>query len=324
MYFRPRAFRRRWSAPLARWVAGLAIVFAAHASLAEAVHLVRDGDTLGGIAIKYGVSEESLRDANKLSEQGLVRLGQKLVIPSNGASTAPGPRSERKKGSLRLIRGTETLDLVVRNRKRHLISSALPEINRMLRYPSGEEHGIDRRLVSLLATVSDHFEGRDIIVVSGFRPYAPTQYTPHSNHNVGKAIDFMVRGVPNEVVRDFCRTLRNVGVGFYPNSSFVHMDVRKTGAYWVDYAGSGQRPRYHRSDPPPLDPDEGAGEVPMDLASLAPSGDSASPAGARVGELSQGGSQTTTKRQTLSSGHQTAKSQISDSTGEARLFPGRD
>jgi hypothetical protein len=96
--------------------------------------------------------------------------------------------------------------------------------------------------------LSDHFAGRDILVVSGFRPYSSQQYARHSNHNAGRAIDFAIRGVPNETVRDFCRTFRNVGVGYYPNSSFVHLDVREGNASWVDFAGSGQRPRYHRPD----------------------------------------------------------------------------
>ena len=77
-----------------------------------------------------------------------------------------------------------------------------------------------------MAQVSDHFGGRPLHVVSGFRPYSPVQYTPHSNHNAGRAMDFSVEGVPNTAVRDFCRTFRNAGVGYYPNSTFVHLDVR--------------------------------------------------------------------------------------------------
>src|SRR5262249_36429710 len=38
-----------------------------------------------------------------------------------------------------------------------------------------------------------------------------------------------------------------VGVGYYPNSDFVHLDVRPAGkksAYWVDYSAPGQRAIY--------------------------------------------------------------------------------
>jgi hypothetical protein len=49
--------------------------------------------------------------------------------------------------------------------------------------------------------------------------------------------------VPNAVVCEFLRELEDVGVGYYPNSSFVHLDVRDHSAYWVDYAGPGEPPR---------------------------------------------------------------------------------
>ncbi len=57
-------------------------------------------------------------------------------------------------------------------------------------------------------------------------------------------MDFSVEGVPNTVVRDFCRTFRNAGVGYYPNSSFVHLDVRTGKAYWIDYSHPGEAPHY--------------------------------------------------------------------------------
>jgi len=67
-------------------------------------------------------------------------------------------------------------------------------------------------------------------------------------------VDFSIVGVPNTVLRDFCRTLPNVGCGYYPNSSFVHMDVREMSTYWIDYSGPGQSPRY--ADAKGRDPQE--------------------------------------------------------------------
>ena len=85
--------------------------------------------------------------------------------------------------------------------------------------------------------------------MSGFRPFTPTQFNPHSNHMHGKAIDFRVAGVPNEALRDFCRTLKNVGCGYYPNSVFVHMDVRDQSAFWIDYSKPGEAPALQRARP---------------------------------------------------------------------------
>jgi hypothetical protein len=120
-------------------------------------------------------------------------------------------------------------------------------------------HSPDPRLVSLVGIVSSHFGGRTLEVVSGYRPYSPTQYTPHSNHNFGKALDFRIRGVSNELLRDFCRTLRNAGCGYYPNSTFVHMDVRDTKAFWTDWSRAGEPPKY---DKPGVSADEGMSDVP--------------------------------------------------------------
>jgi hypothetical protein len=50
--------------------------------------------------------------------------------------------------------------------------------------------------------------------------------------------------VPNEVLRDHCRTYKNVGVGYYPNSLFVHFDTRAKSTFWVDLSKPGEAPKY--------------------------------------------------------------------------------
>jgi hypothetical protein len=62
----------------------------------------------------------------------------------------------------------------------------------------------------------------------------------------GLACDFRVVGVPNTELRDYLRgNMQKVGVGYYPNSSFVHLDVRKDrSAFWIDYSGPGERAMY--------------------------------------------------------------------------------
>lgn len=130
-------------------------------------------------------------------------------------------------------------------RKGKVQAAAERNISRVLAsWRDGQKHDIADRLILNLVAVSDHFGGRPVRVVSGFRPYSPSQYTPDSRHNLGHAIDLTIPGVPNAVLRDFCRTLPKTGCGYYPNSSFVHMDVRDTSAYWVDFAGPGEPPRY--------------------------------------------------------------------------------
>ena len=130
---------------------------------------------------------------------------------------------------------------------------AMQAMRRIMRSTDNRMHVIDGRLVRQLALVSDHFGGRIVEIISGFRPVRAGQHTAHSNHNIGHAVDFRIRGVPNRTLRDFCRTLPDTGCGFYPRSVFVHMDVRSSSAYWVDWSRPGERPRYGLEDRPPED-----------------------------------------------------------------------
>ncbi len=117
-------------------------------------------------------------------------------------------------------------------------------------------HGIrrvDTRLIERLQHVVDHFSKptapAKLLVISGYRPASIG-----SMHSAGRAIDFRVDGVRNEDVVAFCKTLSDTGCGFYPNSSFVHIDVRDAGAghvSWIDVSGPGETPRYVSSWPPP-------------------------------------------------------------------------
>jgi hypothetical protein len=62
----------------------------------------------------------------------------------------------------------------------------------------------------------------------------------------GLACDFRVEGIKTTELRDYLRkTFEKVGVGYYPNSTFVHLDVRKDrSAFWIDYSGPGERAVY--------------------------------------------------------------------------------
>ena len=93
-----------------------------------------------------------------------------------------------------------------------------------------------------------HFAFRRVVVVAGYRAprIAKEKGNPKSPHRKGLACDFRIDGVDNGELRDFVRSaFKRVGVGFYPNSGFVHLDVRQAGSYfWVDYSGPGQKAQY--------------------------------------------------------------------------------
>ncbi|MEP7123467.1 MAG: DUF882 domain-containing protein [Byssovorax sp.] len=183
----------------------------------------------------------------------------------------PAARGAKRPGFVRMMRGSERLDAQLLTRRGKLVPAALPGLSRVLRYyPTNEKIAIDPRLATLIGLVSDHFGGRTMHIVSGFRPYSPVQYAPHSNHNLGRAMDFSVEGISNTELRDFCRTFRNAGVGYYPNGTFVHLDVRTSKTTWVDYSRSGEAPRYEGGARPAagddpgqeIEPHEGADPIP--------------------------------------------------------------
>ena len=84
--------------------------------------------------------------------------------------------------------------------------------------------------------------------------------------------DMRVTGVPNEVLRDHCRTYKNVGVGYYPNSLFVHFDVRSKSTFWVDLSKPGEAPKYVNGQG---DFDHALDEAAADGADLSPKDEAA-------------------------------------------------
>jgi hypothetical protein len=112
---------------------------------------------------------------------------------------------------------------------------------------------IDGRLVERIQLVVDHFskpgKTAQLFVVSGYRPTSKGSF-----HASGRAIDFRLEGTENTDLVAFCKTLDDTGCGFYPNSSFIHMDVRDAGAghvAWIDASEPGGKPDYVASWPPP-------------------------------------------------------------------------
>jgi uncharacterized protein YcbK (DUF882 family) len=186
-----------------------------------------------------------------------------------------GASQERvSNGVIHAVARGEEFKIRVKDSRGHIPTATLKAFERMMRQGNAT-HAVDPRLVALVSIVSSHFGGKPIEVVSGYRAFSPTQYTAHSNHNFGKALDFRVRGVPNETLRDFCRTLRNAGCGYYPNSTFVHLDVRDTKTFWIDYSHPGEPPQY---DKPGVAADEGASDVPDDSVPSAADTTAAPPA----------------------------------------------
>src|SRR6185369_15071348 len=114
--------------------------------------------------------------------------------------------------------------------------------NRFLRcHHTGRTHQMASRLASLIYQTAKHFNYAKVLVVAGYRAprVAREKGNPKSPHKKGLACDFRVDGVANTELRDYLRgAFARIGVGYYPNSDFVHLDVRqKVSAFWIDYSG---------------------------------------------------------------------------------------
>jgi uncharacterized protein YcbK (DUF882 family) len=111
----------------------------------------------------------------------------------------------------------------------------------VLRDPrTGDEHPVDPHVLDLVYRVATHFEAAELRIISGYRRPRPGS---RSNHGTGRAIDFVVPGTTDEEVARFAREQGFVGVGVYPTSGFVHLDVRERSYFWVDYSGPGKKNR---------------------------------------------------------------------------------
>jgi uncharacterized protein YcbK (DUF882 family) len=113
---------------------------------------------------------------------------------------------------------------------------SLTALNHVMRCRrTNDEKPIDPRLLTLLSHVYDHFGGKTIEIVSGYR----NQRKQTSNHFKGEASDIRIQGVNIKKLRAFVETLDTggMGIGLYPRGGFVHIDVRPLPSYrWIDYA----------------------------------------------------------------------------------------
>ncbi len=125
----------------------------------------------------------------------------------------------------------------------------MQEVSSFLRcHHTGKRHSMNERLVDILYKTARHYHNAKLFIVAGYRApkIAKQKGNPRSPHKRGVAADFQVAGASIESVRDYLRsTYHHIGVGFYPNSGFIHVDVgRQKDAFWIDYSGPGEKARY--------------------------------------------------------------------------------
>lgn len=115
------------------------------------------------------------------------------------------------------------------------VPESLAEIRKVLRdYRNDAEHDIDVRLLDYLVALK-HKTGASgpFHVISAYRSPETNNMLArqssgvarHSLHMEGLAIDIRLPGHDLRAVRDAALKLKLGGVGYYPKSDFVHVDV---------------------------------------------------------------------------------------------------
>jgi len=156
-----------------------------------------------------------------------------MVAP---AVLVPAARAEEAR-HLRLY-GThshEHIDVVYRMDNEY-VPDALTQLDRFLRDSlTGEVHHYDPRLFDVLFDLTKA-SGRpeaEIQVICGYRTPQTNEFlrthtsgvAKNSLHMQAEAIDIRLPGVKTAILRDEALALGRGGVGYYPGSDFIHVDV---------------------------------------------------------------------------------------------------
>jgi uncharacterized protein YcbK (DUF882 family) len=118
-----------------------------------------------------------------------------------------------------------------------LVPGALAEVSRYLRdFRTEQVHDIDVELLDALHSLYSTFDSRgNFEVISGYRSprtnaalrHATTGVAENSLHIQGRAIDVRLTSAKTAALRDAALALQSGGVGYYPDSNFVHIDTGK-------------------------------------------------------------------------------------------------
>jgi len=170
-----------------------------------------------------------------------------IASPATGASNvhrtaihrAPAVASEQQEYRLRMVHlhTGEEINVVYRIGDEY-IPSALDRLNHFLRdHRTGDVSDYDPREFDTLHALMARLGRPDgvIDIVCGYRSPWSNNYlrsqgpntgvAEHSQHMLAKAIDIRVPGITTARLRNAALALHAGGVGYYPVSQFVHVDV---------------------------------------------------------------------------------------------------
>lgn len=177
------------------------------------------------------IADLLLREAQ--SAEGLVPVGPPVQAQPAAAPIRSGANAPRWL-KLHNVHTQEKLEAVYFD-KGEYVPDAVQALDKVLRdFRTGDVHPMNPRLFDTLADLAGktdtkaHFQ-----VISGYRSPKTNamlnersgQVARRSLHMDGKAIDIYLEDVALDRVRAAALDLGRGGVGYYPSSKFVHLDV---------------------------------------------------------------------------------------------------
>lgn len=176
-----------------------------------------------------------------LGRRDLMRLGTGAALAAAApaaawAAVTPLPGAQVRRAVLHNLHTGDTFNEVYFEGGRY-VPQALAQAMRVLRdWRNGEEHVMDPRLFDALHAINAKLgTNRPFQIISGYRS-PKTNAMLHarssgvaskSQHMLGKAADVRIQGVDLRNLQKAALSVSAGGVGFYPSSDFVHVDVAR-------------------------------------------------------------------------------------------------
>ncbi len=158
------------------------------------------------------------------------------LLPAGAARPPSGPVG---RFTVESVNNGETMEVAINLATGEADADTYRRLRHLMRcLRTGAETPIDPRLLDLLYRISQRTHQK-IQLVSGFR--APMfSLATLSYHTRGMAADIRIPGMTPLMVRDLAESMGVGGIGYYPVSGFVHVDVRDERSRWTDYGHNRQ------------------------------------------------------------------------------------
>jgi uncharacterized protein YcbK (DUF882 family) len=182
----------------------------------------------GTVALSGALARRSIRAGLRCGVAALL-----LVAGVSGLQTAAAD-GETRTISFHHIHTKEDLTVTYKVNGRY-DEEALAKINNVLRdWRDAQPIKMDPHLIDVLWEVHRETGSKEpISVVCGYRSPGTNAMlrrrssgvAENSQHMLGKAVDFFIKGVPIDQIRAAGLRAQRGGVGYYPSSNFVHLDT---------------------------------------------------------------------------------------------------